>query len=44
MWGILHMKVTLLVAVVTPRTGRIIKNGLRRENLLQNGIFHFVFT
>jgi len=32
MWGILHMK-------VTPRTGKIVKNGLcafeREENLLQ---------
>jgi len=42
------MKVTLLVAAVTPCTGKIIKNGLhvfeRGENLLQNGILHFVFT
>jgi len=32
---------------VAPRTGKIIKNGLRvlerGGNLLQNGIFHFVF-
>jgi len=35
------MKVTSLVAVVAPRTGKIIKNV---ENLLQNGLFHFVFT
>jgi len=47
MWGILNMRVTSLVAVVAPRRGNII-NGLyifeRGENLLQNGIFHFVFT
>jgi len=30
------------VAVVAPRTGKIIKNE-RGENLLQNGILHFVF-
>jgi len=45
---ILHMRVTSLVAVVVPRTGKTIKNCLclfeRGENLLQNGIFHFVFT
>jgi len=42
-----HMTVTSLVAVVAPRTTKIIKNGLlvfeRRENLLQNYIFNFVF-
>jgi len=36
-----------LAATVTPRTEKIIKNGLRvferGENLLQNGILHFVF-
>jgi len=36
------MTVTSLVAVVAPRKGKIIKNGLcvfeRVENLLQNGI------
>jgi len=41
------MRVTLLVAVVVPCTGKIIKNGLRvferGENLLQNSILHFVF-
>jgi len=35
------------VAAVAPRTGKIIKNGLNvfqgGENLLQNGILHFVF-
>jgi len=40
MWGILHMRVTSLTAVVAPRTGKIVKNGLRvferGENLLQN--------
>jgi len=25
-------------------TGKIIKNGLRGENFLQNGIFHFVLS
>jgi len=39
------MTVTSLVAVVAPRKGKIIKNGLsdfeREENLLQNGILHF---
>jgi len=39
MWSI-HMTLTSLVAVVAPRTGKIVKNGL---NLLQNGILHFVF-
>jgi len=46
MWCILHMTVKSLVAVVATRRGKIIKNGLhifeRGENLLQNGIFHFV--
>jgi len=28
MWGMLHMMVTSLIAVVAPRTGKIIKNGL----------------
>jgi len=41
------MTVTSLIAVVAPRTTKIIKNGLlvfeRRENLLQNYIFNFVF-
>jgi len=36
------MRVTSLVVVVAPRTGKILKNGLRvferEENLLQNGI------
>jgi len=39
------MEVTSLAAVVAPRTGKIVKNGIdvyeRRENLLQNGILHF---
>jgi len=47
MWSILHMVVMSLVAVVARRTGKIIKNGLdvfeSGENLLQNGILHFVF-
>jgi len=42
MWGILYMIVTSFVAVVAPRTRKIVKNGLhlfeREENLLQNGI------
>jgi len=46
MWSI-HMRVTSLVAVVAHRAGKIVKNGLRlferEENLLQNGILHFVF-
>jgi len=38
------MTVTSLVAVLAPRTGKIIKNVVERgENLLQNGILHFVF-
>jgi len=28
MWSILHMRVTSLVAVMAPRTAKIIKNGL----------------
>jgi len=36
-----------LVAVVAPRTGKIVKNGFRvlerGEKLLQNSILHFVF-
>jgi len=42
------MRVTSLVAVVSLPTGKITKSGIsvfeRAENLLQNGIFHFVFT
>jgi len=38
---------TPLIATIAPRTGKIIKNGLRvfkrEEHLLQNGILHFVF-
>jgi len=38
---------TSLVVAVTPRTGKINKNGLnifeRGEILLQNGILHFLF-
>jgi len=38
------MTVTSLVAVVAPRTGKTIKNGLSVfKDLLQNGILHFVF-
>jgi len=39
------MAVMSLVAVVAPRTGKIIKKWrkLKGENLLQNGILHFVF-
>jgi len=41
------MTVTSLVAVVPPRIGKIIKDGPsvfeREENLLQNGVLHFVF-
>jgi len=41
------MTPTSLAAVVKPRTGKIIKNGLRAfergENLLQNSILHFAF-
>jgi len=40
MWSMIHMTVTSRVAVVTPRTGKIIKNGLsvfeNGENVLQN--------
>jgi len=43
------MTVTLIVAAVAPRTSKIIlKNGLsvfeKGENLLHNGILHFVFS
>jgi len=41
------MRVTSLVAVVAPRLGEIIKNVHifeRGEKLLQNSMFHFVFT
>jgi len=41
------MKLCSLTLDVAPRKGEIIKNGLsvfkRGENLLQNGILHFVF-
>jgi len=38
------MPVTTLVAVVTPRTGKKMASVfLTGENLLQNGILHFVF-
>jgi len=44
--GMPDMSTTSLVAVVAPCTGKFIKNGLRvfkrGENLLQNGILHFV--
>jgi len=47
MRGILHIKVTSLTVVVAPRTSKIIRNRLNvfegGENLLQNGVFHFVF-
>jgi len=47
MWNVLHMRVTYFGAVVAPHTDKIMKNGLMffdtRENLLQNGVFHFVF-
>jgi len=40
------MRVTSLAAVVASPTGKIIENGLdvfeRGENLLQNGVLHFV--
>jgi len=40
------MTPTSLATAVVPCTGKIIKNSLRvfdrRENLLQNGILHFV--
>jgi len=45
MWSI-HMRVTSLVAVVAPRTGKIVKNSRvfeRGEDFLQNGVLHFVF-
>jgi len=31
-WSILHMTVTSLLAVVAPRTGKIIKNGYKMVN------------
>jgi len=41
------MTATSLVAVGASYTGKIIKNSLnvfeREENLLQNGVLHFVF-
>jgi len=49
--GILHMRMTSLVVVVTPRTGKIVKNGSSTPHFrllkhatkwLQNGILHFV--
>jgi len=42
MWGILHMRVTSLVAVVAPHTYRqnVFEKG---DNLLQNDVLHFVF-
>jgi len=36
-----------MTPLVAPRKDKIIQNGLNvfeRENLLQNGILHFVFT
>jgi len=40
-----NMKPTSLIAAVTPRTGKIIKNGLHvfERGELQNGIVHFAF-
>jgi len=47
MSGMPDMMPTSLSAAVAPRTGKIIKNGLRvferGGNLLQNGILHFAF-
>jgi len=47
MWSILRMAVMSLVAVVTPGTGKIPKNGPivfeRGEHLLQNRVSHSVF-
>jgi len=48
MWGILNMRVTSLVAVVAPRTVKIVKNGVflkkrKRRKFAKNGILHFVF-
>jgi len=47
MSGMPDMTPTSLAAAVAPRTGRIIKSGLRGfergENLLQSGILHFEF-
>jgi len=44
----LDMTPTSLVAVVAPRTGKIIKHDLnvfeRGENLLQNGILHLFYV
>jgi len=41
------MTVTSFLAVIGPRTDKTIKNGLsifeREQNLLQNGVLHFVF-
>jgi len=42
------MTPTSFAEPIAPRSGKIIKNGLRvferGENLLQNGILHFVFN
>jgi len=42
------MRVTSLVAVIAPRAGKIIRNGLNffkrgKNKFATNGIFHFVF-
>jgi len=48
MWDTLHMGVTSLVTVVTPRTGKIIKNVQRvferGENFLQNSILQLTLN
>jgi len=41
--GMLDMTLTSFAAALASRTGKIIKNGENGENLLQNGILHFVF-
>jgi len=41
MWGILHVRVTSLVAVVVPRTGKIIR---KRRICYKMVYFIFVFT
>jgi len=33
MWNILHMRVTSLVAIVAPRTGKTVKKGLALKEL-----------
>jgi len=49
MWSILHLRATSLVAVVTPRTGKIIKNevtvfeSLKEERICYKMVYYTLY-